>query len=77
MLHMTPPSFEAVRAAVTQAEATALATPNVRGADLDCSLMVLLLPLLAWPLPVLPPLYPALCMLHPSISLPLPVHPPL
>lgn len=37
-LHLSPPSFEAVKAAVTQAEATALARPNVTGLDADVSL---------------------------------------
>ena len=37
-LHLSPPSFEAVKAALTQAEATALARPNVTGLDADVSL---------------------------------------
>ena len=37
-LHLAPPSFEAVKAALTQAEATALARPNVTGLDADVSL---------------------------------------
>lgn len=32
-LHLLPPSFEAVKAAVTQAQSTALAVPNVAGVD--------------------------------------------
>ncbi len=37
-LHLSPPSFDAVKAALTQAEATALARPNVTGLDADLSL---------------------------------------
>ena len=37
-LHLRPPSFEAVKAAITQAEANALAQPNVTGLDADVSL---------------------------------------
>lgn len=37
-LHMSPPSFEAVKAAITQSQAQALAKPNLAGLEADVSL---------------------------------------
>lgn len=37
-LHLAPPGFDAVKAAITQQAATALAQPNVTGLDADVSL---------------------------------------
>lgn len=44
VLHMQPPSPDKIRAAVTQAEVTALSAPVLEGAEVDASFKVALAP---------------------------------